>query len=184
MVQSVVLFAHIVGVLSLFVALGLEWITLDAIRRAATRDEGVRWVRLHATLPRAAGIAVAIIVVSGFFLGARFGVLGDGWMRASYAAMVVMAIIGGPISRPRLRALRQAAADAGDRNGGTLRAAASDFILSLSLRLRGLLGLAVVYLMVRKPEPLEAIVVLAATALIGAAVGVSKTSSIAIAART
>src|SRR5262245_26614164 len=120
--QSIVLFVHIVGVLGLFVGLGLEWISLDAIRRATTRDEAVRWARVFGTVPRAAGATSAVILLSGFYLGARFGVLGNAWMRASYVALVVMAVLAGPVSRPRAIALRRAVGNPGDRTLESVRA--------------------------------------------------------------
>src|SRR6476469_9032632 len=109
MIRSVVLFAHVVGVLGLFIGLGVEWLSLNAVQRSTTRDEALRWVRMSGILPRVMGVALAVIAASGFFLGARVGVLGAGWMRASYAALLVMAIVGGPVSRPRVRALNRAA---------------------------------------------------------------------------
>ena len=37
MIRSLVLFVHVVGMLALFVGLGLEWIGLDGIQRSTTR---------------------------------------------------------------------------------------------------------------------------------------------------
>jgi hypothetical protein len=113
MIRSLLLFAHIVSVLALFVGLGLEWLSLDALRRATARVEALRWLRVSTVVPRFSGIALALTVASGFYLGARFGVLGDGWMRASYAALLLMAIVGGPwrarrcarfVKQPKLQA--------------------------------------------------------------------------------
>ena len=93
MIRSVVLFAHVVGVLGLFVGLGVEWLSLNAVQRSTTRDEALRWVGVISALPRVMGVALAVIVASGFYLGARIGVIGDGWLRASYAALLVMGIV-------------------------------------------------------------------------------------------
>ena len=120
MIRSLILFVHIVGVLALFAGLALEAFGVEAARRAA---------------PRISGIAVALTVVSGFYLGARFGILRDGWMLASYGAIVVMAAAG---------ALAR-------RSGALLR---------ISLRIRTAFGLAVVFLMIAKPSDLVSLVVL------------------------
>jgi len=173
MIRSVMLFVHLVGVLGLFVALALEWVSLDAVRGATTRDEGVRWARVNAALPRITAIAVALILVTGIYLGARIGVLAEAWMRASYAAMVLIAIIGGPASRAQMRALRRSAEDRGNRALEGLRAAASDARLRLSVRMRVAFGLAIVYLMIRKPETGEAAVLFIISAMVAVGMALS-----------
>jgi hypothetical protein len=127
MIQSSILFVHITGVLTMFAGLALE----------AFGGES----RGNAT-PRIFGIGAPLALLSGFYLGARFGVLGDDWMLASYGAIIGMVIAG---SLPRR----------------------SDTLRRLSLRLRAALGLAVVFLMVAKPDAVLSLVV------VGVAVGVS-----------
>ena len=59
MIRSLVLFAHVVSVLALFVGLGLEWLSLDALRRSTARVEALRWLRVSTVVPRFSGIALA-----------------------------------------------------------------------------------------------------------------------------
>ena len=120
MIRSLVLFVHIAGVLALFVGLALEAFGVESVRKAA---------------PRISGIAVALTVLSGFYLGARFGVLRDDWMRASYGGIVVMAVAGALARR-------------------------SEALLRISLRVRTAFGLAVVFLMIAKPDAVVSLVVL------------------------
>jgi hypothetical protein len=126
MIRSLVLFVHIAGVLALFAGLALEAFGVEAVRKAA---------------PRISGIAVALTVVSGFYLGRRFGVLGNEWMLASYGAIVVMAAAGALARR-------------------------SNALLRISLRVRTAFGLAVVFLMIAKPDAVVSLVVLG-LALVG-----------------
>jgi hypothetical protein len=174
MIRSVVLFAHVVGVLGLFVGLGVEWLSLNAVQRSTTRDEALRWVHVSGVLVRVMGVTLAVIVASGFYLGARIGVLGDGWMRASYAALLVMGIVGGPVSRPRMRALNRAAEDPGIGSVAALVAAASDSVLQLSVRVRVVFGLAVVYLMIAKPDAAAAAIVIGLASILAIVLGVSR----------
>ena len=109
MIPSLTLFVHVVGMLTLFVGLGLEWASLDGLQRSITREQALPWLRLVVMVPRVSGIAVAAIVVSGFYLGARVGVLGNDWMRATYGALFLMAIVSGPVSRSPMRALKRVA---------------------------------------------------------------------------
>jgi Fe-S-cluster containining protein len=50
--RSVALFAHIVGMLGLFVGLSLEWLSLEFLRRPTTPDQRSQWVSVLAALPR------------------------------------------------------------------------------------------------------------------------------------
>ena len=120
MIRSLVLFVHIAGVLALFAGLALEAFGVEAARKAA---------------PRIAGVAMALTVLAGFYLGARIGVLRNEWLLASYGAIVVMAAAGALARR-------------------------SDALVRISLRVRAAFGLAVVYLMIAKPDGLASLVVL------------------------
>jgi hypothetical protein len=173
MIRSLTLFVHVVGVLGLFVGLGLESLVMGAVRRSAQREEAVRWIGVNATVARLTGIAFAVAIASGFYLGARVGVLGDGWVRASYGALLLMGIVAGPITRPRIQALQRAVVDP---NGGTmtaLRAAASDSILRASVRVRVVFGLAVVYLMIGKPDASGSLLVLGLASIAAVVMAVS-----------
>jgi len=127
MIRSLVLFVHITGVLTMFAGLALEAFGVELSGKVT---------------PRVFGLAVPLTVLSGFYLGARVGVLGNEWMRASYGGIVVMAA------------------------AGTL-ARRSDALRRISLRVRAAFGLAVVFLMIAKPDAVGSLVVL------GLALGVS-----------
>jgi hypothetical protein len=174
MTRTWILFVHIVGVLAMFSGMALEWLSLDAVRRSTSRADAVRWVRVNASVLRMSGIAFAIVVASGFFLGGRFGVLGQVWLRATYLALLVMGIVGGPVTRPRMRALQQAAKDPNDTSGMVLQTAASHPILRLSVSVRVVFGLAVVYLMIGKPDVVESVLALSVATILAATMAVAR----------
>lgn len=134
MIYSLVLFVHITGVLTMFAGLALEAFGVQSPGK---------------TMPRIFGIGGPLTLLSGFYLGARFGVLGNAWMRASYAAIAVM-IAAGPLAR-RSDALRQ-----------------------ISLRVRAAFGLAIVFLMIAKPDAVLSMVV------VGLALAVSTLAALPI----
>jgi hypothetical protein len=127
MIRSLVLFVHITGVLTMFAGLALEAFGVESSGTST---------------PRVFGLAAPLTLLSGFFLGARFGVLGNDWMRASYGGIVVM-IAAGTLARR------------------------SDALRRISVRVQAAFGLAVVFLMVAKPDVVMSLVVL------GLALGVS-----------
>ena len=174
MIRSLTLFAHVVGMLTLFAGLGLEWVSLHGIQRSTTRAEASPWLHLVAILPRMFGAALAAIVASGLYLGVRVGVLGNDWMRASFGALALMAVVSGPASRASMRALKHAGGVTDDGSVRTLRAAASNPILLLSLRVRIAFGLAVVFLMIAKPDGGESLLVLALACVLTAVASFSR----------
>jgi hypothetical protein len=131
MVRSLVLFVHITGVLALFAGLALEAFGAESAA---------------GTTRRISGIGAALAVLSGFYLGARIGVLGDVWMRASYGAIVLMAAAGALAQRSA--ALRR-----------------------ISVRVRTTFALAVVFLMIAKPDAMVSVVVLGLAFGVSALVG-------------
>ena len=120
MIRSLVLFVHITAVLTMFAGLALEAFGGEPAGKAT---------------PRIFGPAAPLTVLSGFYLGARFGVLGSEWIRASYGGIVAM-IAAGTLAR-RSEALRR-----------------------ISLSARAAFGLAVVFLMIAKPDGVVSLVVL------------------------
>ncbi|HWB16613.1 MAG TPA: hypothetical protein VG538_09405 [Vicinamibacterales bacterium] len=142
MIRSLVLFAHITGVLMMFAGLALE---------------GFGGESASAATSRISSLGVLLTVIAGFYLGARFGVLGHVWMRASYAAIVVMMAAGSLARR-------------------------SDTLRRISLRVRGTFGMAVVFLMIAKPDTVISMVVLAAalgvSTLVTIPIGLDRSNSL------
>jgi len=126
---------------------------------------------------------MAAVVVSGFYLGGRIGVLGNEWMRASYGALLVMAIVGGSMSRSPMRALTRVTDGAEDATGA-LRAAAANPILWLSLRIRVAFGLAIVFLMIAKPAAGESLLVLTVAAIVTIATSLTRRATPSTAVQT
>jgi uncharacterized membrane protein len=159
MVRSVALFAHIIGMLVLFVGLAFEWVSLASIRRSATPAQTAPWVGVLRALPQFTIAAVGVTVISGVYLATRVGVLGLGWVRVSFGSMIFMAILGGPVVRSKMRALL---------HGGVV----SHPLLRASIRARVAVALAIVYLMILKPDLSESLL------LIGAALATSAASTL------
>jgi len=172
MVRSVLLFVHIVGMLGLFVGLALEWLSLESLRRSTTLIQGSLWLSVLRALPRYMAMAVGLVVVSGIYLATRIGVFDFGWVRVSLGSMVFMGILGGPLVRSRMRAVLHAGDD--DRHGmpSTLRRHASHPLLRASLRTRVAVGLAIIYLMIRKPDVGESLLLIGAALVLGAVTSV------------
>ena len=167
MIRSATLFAHVVGMLVLFGGLGLEWLTVNTPKRSTNREQALPWVSVFSALPRVIGIAVGLIVLSGIYLAARTHAYDAGWVRVSFGAMVLMGILGGPVVRSRISAIRQAAG----RDGAlaALHIHVSDRLLRASLFIRVAVGLAVVYLMIAKSSLVESLLLTGVALTLGLA---------------
>lgn len=171
-VRAVVLFAHIVGMLVLFVGLAVEWLSLRFLQRANAPAPTSPWVDVLQKSPRYMGAAVGVILVSGIYLAARVGVLDFAWVRVSFGAMVLMGVLGGPVVRSPMRAIRQSSGVNSDRRLASLRRHASHPLLLASLRIRTAVALAIVYLMIGKPDLVESLLLVGLPIVLSAAMTV------------
>lgn len=163
MFRSVALFAHVIGMLVLFVGLAFEWLSLESLQRSHPTQAASAIAVLRA-LPRYMAGAVALIVVSGIYLAARVGVLDLAWVRVSLGSMVGMGILGGPVIRSQMaRVLRTR----GDGTPSSVRSDACHPLLRASLRTRVAVALAIVYLMIGKPDLGESLLIIVAALAVG-----------------
>ena len=77
MIRSLVLFVHITGVLTMFAGLALEAFSGEAAGKPT---------------PRIFGIGAPLAVLSGFYLGARVGVLGNDAKPDAVASLIVLGL--------------------------------------------------------------------------------------------
>jgi hypothetical protein len=150
--KMLVPFVHIVGVLLLFVGLGVEWAAIGTLSRSPTLRRAERWARRSLRWQIA---AAALILASGVAMGARLDVFHLAWVNVSLVALLLIATIAGIASRARRRAA--------DLRIGQLWPA--------SVATRIALALGVFYLMVAKPESVESLIVMALALALGAVAG-------------
>jgi len=112
-------------------------------------------------------VTVGLIVVSGIYLAARVGVFDFGWVRVSLASMVFMGILGGPVVRSQMRAVLRAGDDDGQGTSSALRRHASHPLLRASIRTRAAVGLAIIYLMIGKPDLGESLLLIGVAFVLG-----------------
>jgi uncharacterized membrane protein len=134
-IRSIVLFTHVVGVLVLFIGIALEWLSLESLRRSTTWEHTSSWARLYGALPRVYGLASALILLSGVYLARGVG-FEFPWVRLGLGLLVLMGILGGPVVRSRVRAVRKAAGNSREAGFDALHSHASHPWLRASLIMR------------------------------------------------
>ncbi len=147
---SLVLFAHIVGALGLFVALGIEWTALLRLRGAATVEQAREWLGLFALVRRLGPASLVVVLLAGMYLaGTTWGF--TPWIGAALVVLPLLAVLGAG-SGWRLAGLgRSLAAEQGTLSA-RLRQRLRDPLPWTSVHLRAALLLGVVFLMVTKPS--------------------------------
>ncbi|MGH2344899.1 MAG: DUF2269 family protein [Chloroflexota bacterium] len=168
---TLALFLHIIGVLGLFTAIGMEWMSLFRMRRVRLTVQVQEWSGVYAILGRVFSISAALILVSGLYLVHEAWGKGTAWTTLALIVLILLGAAGGGFIVPRLRAIHVAAeaAPAG-AVPDSLRSLILDPILWATVQVSAALGFGVVYLMTIKPELGGSLLTVVVAAVIGLAV--------------
>jgi hypothetical protein len=165
---SIVLFLHIVGALGLFVALGLEWVSLAYVRRAATAEQAREWLGVRSWVMRLGPASLVVILLSGFYMMAtRWG--GAGWILVALAALVVIAILGATLTGLPMGTIQNAAAAESGPLSPALRQRLNDPRLWISIQIRTAIALGIVFLMTVRPDLVRSLVTIGTAVILGVA---------------
>jgi hypothetical protein len=143
---ALILFIHLAGVVTLFLAFGIEWAAISFLRKANSPEEAQTWLRLGRLAPLINGPALLLVIVSGGYLASIIGAFKQGWIPASFIGIVVVAVLGGAINAPKMRAIRLAIPKGGDALSAALRTK----LLPVSVRLRTFAALSIIFMMAAK----------------------------------
>jgi len=143
---ALILFVHLTAVLTLFLAFGIEWAAISFLSKATTSDEAAHWLRLAKLGPFINGPALLLAMLSGGYLASVISAFKQGWIPASFVGIAIVALLGGAINAPKMRAIRLAIPE----GGNALTAALQTKALPVSVRLRTFTTLAIVFTMTAK----------------------------------
>jgi hypothetical protein len=166
---SLILFAHLVAVVTVFFVVGLMVAAVVRILNAATPLEALRACGTIAKGEKSMPIVTAALLVTGSYMTHDRWTWTTPWIDAGIAGLIAMALFGAAFLGPRLsklHAILQEAAQSGKPLPPGFVQAALAFLPGNGLNLG--LAIGVMYLMVAKPAGVVACI---ATLLIGAAAG-------------
>jgi hypothetical protein len=170
---ALALFAHLVGVLSLFIGMGLQWAVIVGFRRA----QAVAQVRLWGGLLRPVAMlgplsAVLILLAGGYMMFTTWG-FDTPWIVVSIGAMLLMAALGMGITVRKLRVVQRAAIaySPSDAISPELGRYIYNPMLWISTYLASGIALGIVFLMTTKPNWLISLLVVAVTIALGGIIG-------------
>ncbi len=148
---SIVLFVHIVGVLGLFVALGLEWTGLRQIRSAATPEQVRSWMGIFKSNRGLGFASMGTTVITGTYM-----ILADTglvpWLYVSIGALVLVILLSVVLTGPRMVAIGQAMVMGKGTLSSNFHILSNHPLLWISIQTRIALALGIVFLKITKPE--------------------------------
>ena len=164
----IVLFAHIVGMLALFLAIGVQLVALMRLYNARAVMQVREWINAIVAVGRIAPAASLLILSAGLYMTFAEWSIAAAWIDVSLAAFVMLGILGSAVNRRKLAAMQDAARQAPDGAVTTeLRRLIHDAALRTSVYVSGWLGLGIVCLMTVKPDLIGSLAVMVMSVLLG-----------------
>ncbi len=181
--NSVALFLHIVGALGLFVALGLEWISLLYLRRVTTTEQAREWLSAFGLLRWVGSTSLGLILLTGFYMTATtWG--GVAWIGIALAAMILLAALGAALTGPRMAAVGRAVVAESGALSLAFRQRLHDPLLWASIQTRVAIALGIVFLMTVKPGLGGALLTIGVAVVLGLASALPAWSRVRLQAAT
>ena len=169
---NVALFAHLVGVVTLFAAIALVETAGARLRRAASVEHVRLWVELTRSAAPVFPVALVTVLGSGLFMTADAWTFTTPWVAVAIAGVVVLGGIGGGVQGLRFAAVGRTAAAAQDgpvpRNLAELIAAPALWVAVVA---PDVATLGILWIMAVKPGWTGSVAAFAGPAMLGALAG-------------
>jgi hypothetical protein len=168
---SVALLVHILGVLGVFIATGLEQVVLLRLRAARTTQLVREWVHVMAGVDKLFPPSVLLILLAGLYM--TFTVWGwdQAWIDVSLSALVLIGILGLAVNGSGLKAIGQDGDRLPDGSlSSDLRRLIYHPVLNTSTSITAFLTLGIVFLMTLKPGWLGALGIMAGALVVAVVV--------------
>ncbi len=159
-------FLHVTGALLLSAAMGIEWICVMNLRRAASTEGVERSLRNYSLLGALGPIATVLILVPGIYMTLRVWREHMSWIEVSFAGLVGIALIGGLVTGRRLGKVRELLRRENSLTPEVRKVLNGDSLI-LSLQMRICIFLGIILMMVVKPEMTTSLLILVASIAIG-----------------
>ena len=164
---SVVLFLHLLGAVSLFIAYGIEWTASSLFRNASTTEQARSWLRVFRVSPPLSGVGLGVVLLSGGYLASLSGAMKQGWIPATLIAIFVALVLGFALILPRMKRIRAELPSGNEPVSAQLRERLSDPVLLTAIRVRVMVVTGIVFLMAAKIPLVPSLVALSIAIVLG-----------------
>jgi hypothetical protein len=170
MIYTWIHFLHVLGALGIAATYAVEAAGLVGLRQSVGAEEARAWLRTRRWVLRLGPLSLLLVLASGIYsILVAWG--WAGWIQASMTGLLSLAAIGGLLTGiPTARIAPMIERSAGPLPAD-LRSAVRAPVLTVSLAMRVAITIGIAFLMVKKPERLEAFVVVVLAATVGGVLG-------------
>jgi hypothetical protein len=166
---SIALFFHVLGAVGFFIALGLEWVTLQQLQRATTVEQLRERLKATSGMGAIGGISMLVIVVAGVYLTMVAWRGNSMWVAVAFAAIIVQGVLMAILNGPRMRAIRKAATTESGSISSELDGLLHHSMLWISMLVRVGMSTGIIFLMTVKPPLITSLIVIAVGFVLGLA---------------
>jgi hypothetical protein len=163
---SIALFAHIVGALGFFVALGVEWMSVRQLWHAATAEQVSGWMHIAIGVRRLGMASMLTLLASGFFMMA-IAQIGGAWVIVAFWSLILLAILAVTLSFRRMRAITRAMTAQIGAVSLSLHPLLRHPLLWVAIQTRVAIALGIVFLMTVKPGWSGSLLTIGVAAVLG-----------------
>jgi hypothetical protein len=169
---NVVLFIHVLGVASLFAALGAMQIGGSRVRHASSVEHAGLWLGVLRIAGSLFGVAFVLILAAGLYMTVDVWTFSTSWVDVALVGVGIMIVVGVAVVARGLSKMGAAvaAADPGPISPALREVIADPLIWVSNFMLTGI-AVGILWLMTNKPGWAESVIVVAALGVIGAGLG-------------
>lgn len=162
---NIFLFLHILGAMGIFTALGLEWMSLANLRRVTTTEQAREWLKIFPWLRRIGPASLATLLLAGLYL--TFTAWGwVPWIIVSFLSMVLLPIFGAS-SGIRMARIAEEFTTRTGKLPTEIQEQLNMPAFWISLRLRTVILLGIVFLMTTKLALMGSLMTMGAALVLG-----------------
>jgi hypothetical protein len=165
---AIAVFVHVVGAIGIFVAMGIEWVTVAHVVRVESAEQAREWLGLLELIRRLSPVSMATLLVSGvYMMVVTWG--GASWIIVGFVGLLLLP----PLGMLTLLRLPNIARELGNQHGPLspeLRQRLHDPLFVASIQIRTAIALGIVFLMTTKPDFVGSVVAVAVAIVVGLAV--------------
>lgn len=165
MLYLIALFLHIAGALMLAAAVAIEWLCVIGLRKAESVDRARESLSTYSKLNMVGGIGMFLLLIPGIYM-AMIAWPNAAWVAVGFVGLIMIGAIGGVMTGKKMRGMKNDAVVAVDMTP-EFRQRAADSSLVLSIRLRTMLLIGIVYIMTVKPTMSGSIIVMVISIVLG-----------------